>query len=106
MPRSKAQKAREEPEDVPYAKAVEEIEQILDSIDRDETEIDELSDKVERAVSLIRVCQEKLRATESKVTKVLADLDQEGDIDSQAGDNNGGPPEESPEQEEDDDLPF
>jgi exodeoxyribonuclease VII small subunit len=64
-----------EPE-VRYGEAVEEIERILEAIDREEIDIDELSEKVERAVTLIRVCQEKLRATETRVTEVLAELEE------------------------------
>ena len=71
---AKKKKAEDE---VRYGEAVQEIERILESIDGDEIDVDELSDKVERAVTLIRVCQEKLRATESRVTRILDDLGSE-----------------------------
>ncbi len=60
-----------------YKEAVGEIETILEAIDRDEVDIDDLSRKVERAVQLIRFCQEKLRATEMKVNQVLTGLKEE-----------------------------
>jgi len=67
--------AREEvPDDVKYGAAVEEIEQILASIDRDEIDLDELGQKVERAVDLLKICRAKLKATEARVTEVLKDL--------------------------------
>jgi len=68
--------AAEEEDELRYARAVEEIEQILESIDREETDIDDLSTKVERAVQLIRLCQERLRRTEMRVTEVLRELEQ------------------------------
>ena len=68
-----------EEESVRYGEAVEEIERILESIDRDQIDVDDLSVKVERAVNLIRVCEKKLRSTEMRVREVLADLDAEGE---------------------------
>ena len=66
-----------EPDDVKYGAAVEEIEQILASIDRDEIDLDELGQKVERAVELLKVCRAKLKATDARVTQVLKDLAQD-----------------------------
>jgi exodeoxyribonuclease VII small subunit len=63
-----------EPDDVKYGAAVDEIERILASIDRDEVDLDELGQKVERAVELLKVCRAKLKATEARVTDVLKDL--------------------------------
>ena len=75
---AKAQGAAEpEPDDVKYGAAVDEIEQILASIDRDEIDLDELGQKVERAVDLLKVCRAKLKSTEARVTQVLKDLAQE-----------------------------
>ena len=62
---------------IPYGEAVEELDQILESIDRDEVDVDELSQRVERAVQLIRICQGKLRATEQRVSEVLLDLERD-----------------------------
>ena len=80
MARDKRERVSEpEPDDVRYGAAVAEIEQILASIDRDEIDIDELSQKVERAVDLLKVCRAKLRATELRVTEVLKDVTPEED---------------------------
>ena len=64
-----------EPDAVRYAAAVEEIEALLASIDRDEIDVDLLAVKVERAVQLLKVCRAKLKATEARVVAVLKDLD-------------------------------
>ena len=99
-----AKKARST-EKVKYGEAVEEIEHILESIDQDEIDIDDLSDKVERAVQLIRVCQDKLRATETRVNQALEGLqDLQDDDDSPAADEKTDAPSTSADGEED--LPF
>ncbi|MBM4016215.1 MAG: exodeoxyribonuclease VII small subunit [Planctomycetes bacterium] len=86
-----------EPDAVRYAAAVEEIEALLASIDRDEIDVDELAAKVERAVQLLKVCRAKLKATEARVVAVLKDLDADdaaaeaaGDAVAGAGDAAGG----------------
>ena len=81
MAKKKKKKATSQ---VPYGEAVREIETILESIDRDEIDIDELSVKVQRAVDLIEVCRDKLRATEVQVNEVLAGLE-EDEIEAAAG---------------------
>ena len=78
-----------EPDAVRYADAVLEIERLLASIDRDEVDVDELGQKVERAVALLKVCRAKLRATEARVVEVLKDLD-EDDAAADAGNEEGG----------------
>ncbi|MBL8728888.1 MAG: exodeoxyribonuclease VII small subunit [Planctomycetes bacterium] len=57
-----------------YAAASAELEQILQDIESGEIDLDLLSDKVERAATLLAVCRQKLAATETKVKKVTAEL--------------------------------
>ncbi len=100
MAREKKDRAPEpEPDAVRYGAAVAEIEAILASIDRDEIDIDELSQKVERAVELLKVCRAKLRATELRVTEVLKDVTPEEDADEDEDDAD----EESTSQRDDED---
>ena len=47
---------------------------ILDEIESGEIDLDELSDKVERAATLLSQCRKKLAATETKVKKVTSEL--------------------------------
>lgn len=75
--REELQAAGGEPDAVRYADAVLEIERLLASIDRDEVDVDELGQKVERAVALLKVCRAKLKATEARVVEVLKDLDED-----------------------------
>lgn len=57
-----------------YAAASAELEQILQEIESGEIDLDVLTEKVERAAALLAVCRHKLAATETKVTKITADL--------------------------------
>ena len=57
-----------------YAELSSELEQILDEIESGEIDLDALSDKVERAATLLSQCRKKLAATETKVKKVTAEL--------------------------------
>jgi exodeoxyribonuclease VII small subunit len=83
-PDPRATERVEVPDDVKYGAAVEEIERILASIDRDEIDLDELGQKVERAVDLLKICRAKLKATEARVTEVLKDLAAEEETDAEA----------------------
>ena len=51
-----------------YEEAVSEIEEILAEIESGNMDVDALSGKVERAMLLIKKCQDKLRKTENKVS--------------------------------------
>ena len=58
-----------------YAAAVAELDAILAAIERDEVDVDVLSKKVARAVTLVQFCRERLAAAEIEVERVVADLD-------------------------------
>ena len=60
--------------DIPYSKAVEELEAIISEIENDETELDQMMEKVKRAAELIRFCRQKLLRTEDEVNDVLTEL--------------------------------
>ncbi len=54
-----------------YAKAVQEVEDILTGIEEEQTGIDELSRQVKRAAELLKFCKEKLQKTENSVREIL-----------------------------------
>lgn len=60
---------------VRYRDAIEELRAILAGIEGDDVDIDELSEKVERAAVLIKLCRDRIERTEMKVRRVLEDLD-------------------------------
>lgn len=57
-----------------YAEGAAELEAILVEIEAGDTDIDVLSEKVERAAHLIKLCREKLTKTELRVNKVVEGL--------------------------------
>lgn len=71
-----------------YAAAVGELDEILAAIERDEVDVDVLSNKVARAVTLVQFCRERLAAAEVEVERVVADLDADSDA---AGPNAAAP---------------
>jgi exodeoxyribonuclease VII small subunit len=60
---------------VRYRDATEELKAILARLEGDDVDIDELSEKVERAAELIRLCRDRIEHTGMKVRRVLDDLD-------------------------------
>lgn len=69
-----------------YSAASAELEQILQDIESGEIDLDVLTDKVERAATLLALCRQKLAATETKVKKITAELAQAGDATAAADD--------------------
>ena len=59
-----------------YSEAFEELQQIVADIEDGEISVDALSLKVKRASELIKICKEKLTATETDVSKILEDLEE------------------------------
>jgi len=70
-------KKAETTEDAKYGQLAKELDEILGGIEEGEIDIDDLSAKVERATELIRMCREKLDATQIRVQKVVATLGEE-----------------------------
>jgi len=62
-----------------YTDAFGELQQIVSEIEEGEISVDELSEKVNRAALLIKVCKTKLTRTEEDVNRILKELD-EGEI--------------------------
>ena len=60
--------------EIEYSKAIEELEEIVSSIENEEVNVDELSIKVKRAAELIKVCKDKLHNTEEEVNTILKEI--------------------------------
>ena len=56
-----------------YQSALEELQNLGDQLQSNEIAIDELSERVERAQTLIAFCREKLRSTETTIDRLLGD---------------------------------
>jgi exodeoxyribonuclease VII small subunit len=59
-----------------YEKAKAELENILAELEEGEASIDTMAKQVKRASELIRLCKEKLYATDKEVQSVLEQLDE------------------------------
>lgn len=58
---------------VSYAEAMNEIEQIIRSMQDEQTDIDTLAQRVKRATELISECKKKLLKAEADVNKSLSE---------------------------------
>ncbi len=67
----------EEREAPRYSEAIAELRGILEGIEDEGVDLDELSEKVERAAFLIRSCRSRIRETELKVRRVLEELEED-----------------------------
>ena len=56
-----------------YEKAVCELEEIVDKMERDELDIDQLSEQLKRAKVLVKLCKDKLTKTDEEINKLLSE---------------------------------
>ena len=60
-------------EEMKYEKAVSELEEIVDKMERDELDIDQLSEQLKRAKVLVKLCKYKLTKTDEEIKKLLSE---------------------------------
>ncbi len=59
-----------------YEIAINELEDIVASIENEDVNVDELSVKVKRAAELIKICKTKLYNTEQEVENILKEINE------------------------------
>ena len=64
-------------EKIKYDAAVAEIEEILEKIEEGDLGVDELAEKVNRVSQLLKICRDRLHATEKQINKILEQEDSE-----------------------------
>lgn len=62
-----------ENQEMKYEKAVCELEDIVDKMERDELDIDQLSEQLKRAKVLVKLCKDKLTKTDEEIKKLLSE---------------------------------
>ena len=62
------------PNELTYASAMKELEEIVQKLQRPDCEIDQLCELTERSVTLIAFCKDKLTKTDEQLAKVLEGL--------------------------------
>ncbi len=69
-----------------FGEAISELEEILQRIEAEETDIDELAGQLKRATGLLDLCRGKIRKAEIEVNQIVADLEA-----TEAGEATDGP---------------
>ncbi|WP_419849320.1 exodeoxyribonuclease VII small subunit [Candidatus Poriferisocius sp.] len=64
-------------QEIGYADALSELQQILGELEAEDIDIDVLAVKVERAAELIRVCRGRINDAEVRVKEIVAGMDRE-----------------------------
>ena len=62
-------------QEIGYADALSELQQILSELEAEDIDIDVLAVKVERAAELIRVCRGRINDAEVRVKEIVAGMD-------------------------------
>lgn len=60
-----------------YKEALEELQTIVSLLESNKLEVDEMTEKIERASYLFKFCKNLLQSTQNNVEKVLKDLENE-----------------------------
>ena len=60
-----------------YSKSIKKLEEIISKIESEEIDVDELSEKVKEAVTLIKDCKSKIEKAQLEVKKVVDGFDVE-----------------------------
>jgi exodeoxyribonuclease VII small subunit len=60
-----------------YAEAIAELEEILETLDRDDVDVDRLSEHVQRAAELIELCRERIGSAKLRIEEVVGALEDE-----------------------------
>lgn len=61
--------------EIGYTDALGELDAILRTLEADDVDVDLLAARVRRASELIKLCRERISATEIEIEEVVADLD-------------------------------
>ena len=56
-----------------YEQAVRELEKIVERMENDELDIDQLSEQLKRAKTLVKLCKDKLTKTDEEIKKLLSE---------------------------------
>ena len=60
-------------EDMKYEQAVSALEQTVERLDNDALDIDQLSEQLKRAKTLVKLCKDKLTKTDEEIKKLLSE---------------------------------
>lgn len=72
---ARTKKSTDDRDDIAYADAVVELEEILGELEVDEVDVDRLAERVRRAADLIEICRHRLDEARVEVTRIVSDLE-------------------------------
>lgn len=58
-----------------YGDAMQELQDIMGSIENDDLDVDVLLEKVKKAATLIKFCKDKLQKTNVEIQKILDEIE-------------------------------
>ncbi len=67
-------KAKKETQPIRFSAAMDELQSILARLDGEEVDLDDLSELVERAAELIKICRERILSTDMRVREIIDQL--------------------------------
>ena len=74
-------------DEIGYADAMAELEEILGELEGDQLDVDVLADRVRRASELIKTCRTRISRAQSDVDRIVTDLEAfERELDGESGD--------------------
>ena len=62
-------------DEIGYADAMRELDEILEELERDDLDVDVLAARVQRASELIQLCRGRIARAQSDVDRVVTDLE-------------------------------
>jgi exodeoxyribonuclease VII small subunit len=62
-------------EEIGYADAMHELDDILEELERDDLDVDVLATRVQRASELIQLCRARIARAQADVDRVVTDLE-------------------------------
>ncbi len=68
---------KNKPSVLKYSEAVAELERILEGLRDQEVDVDELSEKVKRAMELINLCKARIDSTEIEIKNIMKMFEKE-----------------------------
>ncbi len=64
--------------EVRYNDALKRLEEIIDGIENGQIDVDELSQKVKEAVSILNACKQKIEKAEIEVNRIVEEMNTNG----------------------------
>ena len=67
-------KAKKEAQPIRFSAAMDELQSILARLDAEDVDLDDLSELVERAAELIKICRQRILSTDMRVREIIEQL--------------------------------